>query len=72
MADHGALSRQIADLEREVREKQGKLNKLRRQLPPEAVEDYVLTNTVGEVQLSALFGDHPDLIVVHNMGKGCP
>ncbi len=39
--------------------------------PPE-VEDYRFETPEGQVSLSELFGEHDDLIVVHNMGRGCP
>jgi predicted dithiol-disulfide oxidoreductase (DUF899 family) len=48
-----------------------KLVKLRRQLPPEPVEDYELKNACGPVRLSELFGGGDDLILIHNMGTGC-
>jgi len=36
------------------------------------VEDYAFTRTDGtEAKLSELFEDKTDLLVVHNMGKGC-
>lgn len=39
---------------------------------PEPVEDWELRRTDGApVRLSELFGDHNDLLVVHNMGGGC-
>jgi predicted dithiol-disulfide oxidoreductase (DUF899 family) len=39
---------------------------------PEPVADHTLRNPDGtEVRLSALFGEHDDLLVVHNMGRGC-
>ncbi|MFK7962029.1 MAG: DUF899 family protein [Phycisphaerales bacterium] len=39
---------------------------------PEPVKDWSLTDADGApVQLSALFGEHDDLLVVHNMGRGC-
>lgn len=39
---------------------------------PELVEDWILTRTDGQtVQLSELFEDHDDLLIIHNMGKGC-
>ena len=47
------------------------LAELKRSLPPEAVSDYVLKDSSGEVRLSDLFGDHDDLLVVHNMGQWC-
>lgn len=45
---------------------------LRRRLPAEPVADYELQGSEGSVKLSAMFGDQPDLIVIHNMGSGCP
>jgi len=39
---------------------------------PEPAEDWTLKNTDGsDVRLSELFGDHTELLVVHNMGAGC-
>jgi predicted dithiol-disulfide oxidoreductase (DUF899 family) len=40
-------------------------------IEPEAVDDYVFAGWDGPVKLSALFGDKPDLFVIHNMGQGC-
>jgi predicted dithiol-disulfide oxidoreductase (DUF899 family) len=39
---------------------------------PQEVEDYTFQTVNGPVKLSELFGDHDDLIVVHNMGAACP
>lgn len=39
---------------------------------PERVDDWQLRALDGEpLTLSQLFGEHADLLVVHNMGKGC-
>lgn len=63
---------QIEQLSKEIYEKKQALSQLRRQLPPEAVQDYELINWQGQkVKLSSLFGDKSDLIVIHNMGKDC-
>jgi predicted dithiol-disulfide oxidoreductase (DUF899 family) len=35
------------------------------------IADYTLTGPDGPVPLSALFGEGDDLIVIHNMGRGC-
>lgn len=40
--------------------------------PAEKVEDYELKLLDGTVRLSELFGDHDELLVVHNMGASCP
>lgn len=39
---------------------------------PEEVADYTFTGQAREVQLADLFGDKSDLIIIHNMGSGCP
>jgi predicted dithiol-disulfide oxidoreductase (DUF899 family) len=39
---------------------------------PQTVEDWELRDLDGSpIRLSELFGEHDDLLVVHNMGKGC-
>ena len=39
---------------------------------PELVEDWSLTNLDGSgVKLSELFGEQRELLVIHNMGRGC-
>lgn len=55
-----------------VRTAKADLLRLVRARGPEPVEDHTLRNPDGtEVRLSDLFGAHDDLLVVHNMGKGC-
>ena len=36
------------------------------------IVDYELRDGEGPVKLSSLFGDHDQLVVLHNMGKSCP
>ncbi|MCA9838490.1 MAG: DUF899 family protein [Trueperaceae bacterium] len=63
---------QIEKLSQEIFEKKMVLSKLRRDLAAEPVQDYALKDWRGEtVWLSSLFGDKSDLLVIHNMGKGC-
>lgn len=38
---------------------------------PQKVDDYAFTTLDGTVRLSDLFGEHDDLIVIHNMGVSC-
>jgi predicted dithiol-disulfide oxidoreductase (DUF899 family) len=57
--------RQIAGIRSEMRTLQG-------QIEPEPAQDYVFDTLDGKVALSQLFGDKPDLFIIHNMGKGCP
>ena len=63
--------REIETLEEEVLERQEKLAEMKRQLPPQEVQDYKLKTPIGPVRLSDLFTGKPDLIVIHNMGKSC-
>lgn len=68
----GSTQKRIDELAKEIRDKTNELSELRRKRTPEPVEDYELMRPDGSpVRLSHLFGDKPDLIVVHNMGKDC-
>ena len=58
----------LADLEQAKQ----RLVELRRQVPPEPVADYELRGPDGGVKLSTMFGEKSDLILIHNMGSGCP
>jgi len=58
-------------LEDEMRLRQ-QISALRRTLPPEPVADHALVGADGApTRLGALFGDRPDLLIIHNMGRGC-
>ena len=63
-----ALNAKRAELAR-VR---SEMRALQARVEPQAVDDYVLSGWDGPVRLSELFGDKHDLIVIHNMGTGCP
>ena len=64
---------EITRAEMDILEAKRKLADLRRQVPPEEVEDHVLKDRDGNpVRLSDAFGAKEDLIVVHNMGTFCP
>lgn len=55
---------QIAGLREEMRTLQAAVE-------PESIPDYELSGWNGPVRLSALFGDKPNLLLIHNMGRGC-
>jgi predicted dithiol-disulfide oxidoreductase (DUF899 family) len=59
-----AYRRQIADIRREMRTTLASIE-------PQEVSDYEFKTLEGTVRLSELFGDHEDLMVVHNMGSSC-
>lgn len=66
------IEREIAELEREIQRKQRELTQLRKQMPKQVVQDYLfLSSQNEEVRLSDLFGEKQELILIHNMGKGC-
>jgi predicted dithiol-disulfide oxidoreductase (DUF899 family) len=61
----GAYRRQIAAIRQEMRATLAATE-------PQEVADYEFKTPSGTVRLSDLFGDHKDLMVVHNMGSTCP
>ena len=60
-----AYRRQIADIRQNMRATQAEIE-------PQEVSDYEFKTPEGTVRLSELFGDHKDLMIVHNMGSSCP
>lgn len=67
----GLQQSQIELLEEQIQKDQERLAAMKRALPPAPVEDYILQGWDGPVRLSELFGGKRDLVVIHNMGKGC-
>jgi predicted dithiol-disulfide oxidoreductase (DUF899 family) len=64
--------REIDELSRQIEALKATLSEARRRRPREEVTDHVVLGTNGmPVNLSLLFGEKDDLIVVHNMGRGC-
>lgn len=65
-------SDEIQQLQKQIHELKARLSEARRSAPHEQVEDYELRRVDGApVRLSELFDGREDLLVVHNMGKGC-
>jgi predicted dithiol-disulfide oxidoreductase (DUF899 family) len=62
---------EIAALEKDIMEKSEQLAALRRAIPPQPVTDATFKTVAGDVTLASLFGDHRELILIHNMGRGC-
>lgn len=65
-------SARLAEYRQQIAEIRNKMREARGATEPEEVVDYVFTNSDGSVRLSELFGDKPDLIVIHNMDRSCP
>lgn len=62
----------IDSLERKVHELRQEITELRRTRTPEPMRDYSFLDAAGnEVSLAQLFGSHDQLVLVHNMGRGC-
>ena len=62
---------QINDARRRILEIRSEIRELQSGIEPAPVEDYEFNTLEGPVRLSALFGDHDELFVVHNMGRAC-
>lgn len=62
----------LTEYRKQIAALRDKMREARAAAEPEEVRDYVFTNFDGSVHLSELFGDKPNLIVIHNMGSSCP
>ncbi len=66
------LKEQLAQIESEITAKMNERRELLKSSVGETVENYTFkTNENAEAALSDLFGDKGELILIHNMGKGC-
>jgi len=61
----------LTDYRRQIAAIREKMRETLAAVEPQPVQDYELTNVAGAVRLSELFGDHEDLILIHNMGVTC-
>jgi predicted dithiol-disulfide oxidoreductase (DUF899 family) len=62
----------LEQVEKQIMDLKKRATELRRSLPPLPVQDYEFRDRDDRpVRLSQLFGDRTDLLVVHNMGRGC-
>ncbi len=66
------LEGKIESLQKEIWDQNKQLVQLKKQLAAEEVEDYVFSTPEGPKNLSNLFKDKNELIVIHNMGRKCP
>jgi predicted dithiol-disulfide oxidoreductase (DUF899 family) len=62
---------QLNDARRRILEIRAEMRELQASIEPEQVEDCEFATTSGPVRLSQLFGDHDELILIHNMGTSC-
>jgi len=70
--DYHAGGEQIAAYRKQIGEIRERIRAAQAATEPEVVADYEFKTLAGPVRLSALFGRHDDLLVVHNMGRSCP
>ena len=69
----GKLEARATALEKKIFGLKKRLSALRLKGKPRAVPDYEFRRHDGRpMRLSQAFGKHGDLVVVHNMGTGCP
>ncbi len=61
----------LAGYRSQIAELRAKMREVQASIEPEPVRDYEFATPEGMVQLSDLFGDKRDLIVILNMGTGC-
>lgn len=63
--------KEIEELEKEIFEKIGRLNALRKAAAPVEVKNYEFATLDGKVSLLELFAGKSILFAIHNMGQGC-
>ena len=69
--NYGDVNGKLADYRRQIAAIREKMRETLAGVEPEEVGDYEFIDNEGTVRLSDLFGEHEDLIVVHNMGVAC-
>lgn len=69
---YAAGSEKISSYRRQIAEIRQKMRTTQASVEPQEVADYEFQTIEGPVLLSDLFGEHADLMVVHNMGSSCP
>jgi len=68
---YAEVNGKLADYRRQIAAIREKMRETLATVEPQKVEDYAFDTVDGDVRLSELFGDHDDLIVIHNMGVAC-
>lgn len=61
----------LAEYRRQIAGLREKMRGVQASIEPEEVPDYEFATPNGTERLSALFGAHDTLFVIHNMGTGC-
>jgi predicted dithiol-disulfide oxidoreductase (DUF899 family) len=61
----------LADYRRQIAAIRERMRETLAGVEPQEMQDYEFTSAEGTVRLSELFGQHEDLILIHNMGVSC-
>ena len=69
---YASSTQQLKSLRAQIGEIRKQMRGIQAAIEPQPVNDYVFQTTAGPRALSSYFGDKPDLIVIHNMGRSCP
>ena len=69
--EYTAATRKMAAFRQRITDIRQQMRQVQAAIVPQEVADYEFQCPDGKVPLSALFGDHDDLMVVHNMGSSC-
>lgn len=64
-------AKRLAEWRQQIVELRQKMREVAVAAEPEPVQDYEFATPRGPIHLSELFGDKPDLIAIHNMGRSC-
>lgn len=64
--------KELKKLEKEYRDLGEKISVARRKINAEPVSAYSFVTASGDTSLADLFGSRDELILIHNMGRGCP
>jgi predicted dithiol-disulfide oxidoreductase (DUF899 family) len=65
------VNAKLADYRQQIAAIREKMRDTLATVEPQEVSDYEFSSSGGPVRLSQLFGEHEDLIVIHNMGASC-
>ena len=66
-----AMTEKVRSYEKQIQDLRRQMHETLRAGEPEPVQDYELATVEGTARLSDLFDGKDDLLVIHNMGRGC-
>lgn len=64
-------TRSITEIQEEITKLKDELRQAQLSAEPKPIQDFSFETEAGTVTLSSLFGGSHDLLIWHNMGKGC-